>query len=126
MEINEGRGAGKNKDHINLHLDHIDKKVIEGPSFQQRHILGSKIYNSNISENIVFTKGTPRKLKTLKGSMLSLLTGGGGNNNYWHWLFDVLPRLGLCSKIIDLKQIDYFLLPSCAQKFQSESLNFLA
>ncbi len=28
MEINEGRGAGKNKDHINLHLDHIDKKVI--------------------------------------------------------------------------------------------------
>ena len=29
MEINEGRGAGKNKDHINLHLDHIDQKVIE-------------------------------------------------------------------------------------------------
>ena len=29
MEINEGRGAGKDKDHINLHLDHIDKKVID-------------------------------------------------------------------------------------------------
>ena len=29
MEINEGRGAGKNKDHINLHLDHLDKKVVE-------------------------------------------------------------------------------------------------
>ena len=29
MEINEGRGVGKNKDHINLHLDHLDKKVIE-------------------------------------------------------------------------------------------------
>ena len=29
VEINEGRGAGKNKDHINLHLDHIDKKVID-------------------------------------------------------------------------------------------------
>ena len=29
MEINEGRGVGKNKDHINLHLDHIDKKVID-------------------------------------------------------------------------------------------------
>ena len=28
MEINEGRGAGKNKDHINLHLDHLDKAVI--------------------------------------------------------------------------------------------------
>ncbi len=29
MEINEGRGAGKDKDHIKLHLDHIDKKVID-------------------------------------------------------------------------------------------------
>ncbi len=29
MEINEGRGVGKKKDHINLHLDHLDKKVIE-------------------------------------------------------------------------------------------------
>ncbi len=28
MEINEGRGVGKNKDHINLHLDHLDKNVI--------------------------------------------------------------------------------------------------
>ena len=25
MEINEGRGVGKNKDHINLHLDHLEK-----------------------------------------------------------------------------------------------------
>ena len=28
IEINEGRGAGKNKDHIYLHLDHLDQKVI--------------------------------------------------------------------------------------------------
>tara|TARA_B100000214_G_scaffold306661_1_gene237745 strand:+ start:1683 stop:3458 length:1776 start_codon:yes stop_codon:yes gene_type:complete len=29
VEINEGRGAGKNKDYVNLHLDHLDPKVIE-------------------------------------------------------------------------------------------------
>ena len=29
IEINEGRGVGKQKDHIFLHLDHIDSKVIE-------------------------------------------------------------------------------------------------
>jgi len=29
IEINEGRGAGKDKDHIYLHLDHLDPKVIE-------------------------------------------------------------------------------------------------
>ncbi|MBO9671117.1 MAG: succinate dehydrogenase flavoprotein subunit [Sphingobium sp.] len=28
MEIREGRGVGKNKDHIFLHLDHIDPKVL--------------------------------------------------------------------------------------------------
>ena len=28
IEINEGRGAGKDKDHIYLHLDHLDSKVI--------------------------------------------------------------------------------------------------
>ena len=49
------------------------------------------------------TKGTPRKLKEIKGTVLSLLTGGAGNNNYWHWLYDVLPRLSLCSKIEKLE-----------------------
>ncbi|MGE5723363.1 MAG: succinate dehydrogenase flavoprotein subunit [Sphingomonadales bacterium] len=28
MEIREGRGVGKNKDHIYLHLDHIDPKIL--------------------------------------------------------------------------------------------------
>ena len=29
IEINEGRGVGKEKDHVHLHLDHLDPKVIE-------------------------------------------------------------------------------------------------
>jgi len=29
IEINEGRGIGKNKDYVSLHLDHIDPKIIE-------------------------------------------------------------------------------------------------
>src|SRR3546814_4753276 len=28
MEIREGRGVGKNKDHIFLHLDHLDPKIL--------------------------------------------------------------------------------------------------
>jgi succinate dehydrogenase / fumarate reductase, flavoprotein subunit len=28
MEVREGRGVGEHKDHINLHLDHIDPKVL--------------------------------------------------------------------------------------------------
>jgi len=103
----------------------IDNKIIEGPSFQLRHTYDSKIYNSNVNENIVFKKGTPRKLRNLNGRVLSLITGGGGNNNYWHWLFDVLPRFSLCSKIFDLDKIDYFLLPDHIKKFQIETLDSL-
>ena len=66
----------------------LDNKIINEPSFQLRY-KGPFIQNSDVKENIVFKKGTPRKLKSLNGSVLSLLTGGGGNNNYSHWLFDV-------------------------------------
>tara|TARA_B100000315_G_scaffold254144_1_gene294546 strand:- start:168 stop:1286 length:1119 start_codon:yes stop_codon:yes gene_type:complete len=102
----------------------LDNKIIEGPSFQFRYN-GLQIYNSKIRDNIVFNKGTPRFLKRLNGTILSLLTGGGGNNNYWHWIFDVLPRLALCSKDVDLKTIDYFLLPNLLKKFQNETLDCL-
>lgn len=103
----------------------LDNKIIEGPSFQLRQGNDHAIFNSNIKDNIVFTKGTPRKLKNLDGSVLSLLTGGGGNNNYWHWMYDVLPRISLCSRSVDLKEIDYFLIPSLLQKFQRETLDCL-
>ena len=103
----------------------LDNKIIKEPSFQWRYTSDRKIYNSDVRENIVFTKGTPRILRNLNGTVLSLLTGGGGNDNYWHWLFDVLPRLGLCSKDVSLKEIDYFLFPSLLKKFQNETLDCL-
>ena len=102
----------------------LDNKIIEGPSFQLRKI-GPRILNTNIKENIVFNIGTPRKLRNLNGLVLSLLTGGAGNNNYWHWMFDVLPRLELCKKYVDLSKIDYFLLPSTLKGFQKETLDSL-
>ena len=103
----------------------LDNKIIDEPSFQLRKGPGNYIFNSNVRDNIVFTKGTPRKLRNLNGSVLSLLTGGAGNNNYWHWMFDVLPRFGLCEKSINLNQIDYFLLPSLLKRFQKETLDCL-
>ena len=102
----------------------LDNKIIEEPSFQLRY-KGPFIYNSNIKDNIVIKKGTPKKLKKLNGSVLSLLTGGAGNESYWHWLFDVLPKLSLCSKTLDLNDVDYFLLPDHIKKFQIETFNCL-
>ena len=103
----------------------LDNKIIEGPSFQLRQGAEFNIFNSEIRDNVVFSKGTPRKLRNLNGSVLSLLTGGGGNNNYWHWLYDVLPRFGLCSMSVNLSKIEYFLLPSLLKKFQKETLDCL-
>ena len=102
----------------------IDDKIVQEPSFQLKY-KGSFIYNSNIKDNIAIKNGTPRILKKLNGTVLSLLTGGAGNKNYWHWMFDVLPKLSLCSKIIDINHIDYFLLPDKTKKFQIETLNYL-
>ena len=98
----------------------LDNKIINGPSFQIRDY-----NNSGIRDNIVFEKGTPRIMKKLEGVVLSLLTGGGGNDNYWHWLFDVLPRLELCNNIIDLNDIDYFILPNLRKHFQLQTLKEL-
>ena len=104
----------------------LDNKIIEGPSFQFRQKHALETYNANIKNNIVFTKGTPRFLKNLNGTVLSLLTGGAGNDNYWHWLFDVLPRIGLFRKNMNLSEVDYFLLPSLTKNFQNETLDLLS
>ena len=98
----------------------IDDKIIEDASFQLRNNR-----NSKIMDNIVFEKGTPRRLKKIDGTVLSLLTGGGGNYNYWHWLYDVLPRLKLCQEIKKLELVDFFLFPSLTKKFQLETLEKL-
>ena len=103
----------------------LDNKIIDEASFQLRNKKDGTIYNSTVNDNIVFRKGTPRLLRKLNGNVLSLLTGGGGNDNYWHWLYDVLPRLALCSKEFGLEKIDYFIFPSTLKKFQQESLDCL-
>ena len=98
----------------------LDNFIVEGPSYQLR-----PINNAPVEQNIIFQKGTPRIKKNLNGRVLSLLTGGAGNDNYFHWLFDVLPRFALCEKILDLNKIDFFLLSNTEQKFQKETLDLL-
>tara|TARA_B100001093_G_scaffold464699_1_gene481783 strand:- start:56 stop:817 length:762 start_codon:yes stop_codon:yes gene_type:complete len=98
----------------------IDKNLVDGASFQIRGVKNSKAIN-----NIVFTKGTPKIKKKLKGSIFSLLTGGAGNANYWHWLFDVLPRIKILTEKENLENIDYFLFPDVNQNFQKETLDIL-
>ena len=98
----------------------LENYIVEGPSHQLRPINNSKIEN-----NIVFKKGTPRAIKKLNGTVLSLLTGGAGNENYSHWLFDVLPRIGICENIVCKENINFFLFPNLDKKFQKETIDIL-
>ena len=98
----------------------LKNNIVDGPSFQHRE--GK---NADVLKNIVMIKGTPRLKKKIKGAVFSLLTGGGGNSNYWHWLFDVLPRINILENKIDLQSIDYFLFPDLKEKFQKETLDLI-
>ena len=53
--------------------------------------------------------GTNR-FKKIKGNILSLLQGSSGNN-YFHFLFDIIPKIILLEKNL-LKDINLFLLPN--------------
>ncbi len=97
-----------------------NNSILNGPSFQYR---SNK--NADCNLNSVFEKGTPRFRKNIKGKVFSLLTGGGGNKNYWHWLFDVLPRIEILRESKQKVNIDFFLFPNLDEKFQNESLDIL-
>jgi capsular polysaccharide biosynthesis protein len=58
----------------------------------------------------VIKKGTPKFKKKFKGTVLSLVQGASGSN-YFHWMFDILPKIFICSKNISLSNINYLYLP---------------
>ena len=106
----------------------IENKLISGPSFQLRVKKNDKLFarnNENINENIVLKIGTPRILKKVKGKVFSLLSGGAAKTNYFHWLFEVLPRLEILNKYKKIENIDFFLLPSLRMKHHIETLDLL-
>ena len=75
-------------------------------------------------ENIVLTKGTPRIKKRIEGRVFSLVQGASGGNNFFHWIFDILPKIKLCSEHYLLKEIDFFYVPNL-KNFQKKTLSIL-
>jgi len=96
-----------------------DNKIIEGPSYQQvKGVFAKAKFNSAIQN------GTPYLKKKVYGNVLSLTQGASGHSNYFHWLFDILPKIKLCSEIIDLDEINYF-YTSKLLDFQKKTLRIL-
>lgn len=91
-------------------------KIIDNISYQQ--ILGNLV---KANKNSSLEKGTPRIKRKFNGRVLSLAQGASGNSNYYHWLFDLLPKIKLYSEIYKLNDLDY-LYAFKLKKFQLESL----
>ena len=65
-----------------------------------------------------------RRPRSLAGT--AMLLAGSNAENYYHWLFDSLPRLALVERSgIGLGAIDWFLVDASANAFQVESLRML-
>lgn len=94
--------------------------ILSEPSFQLRN----NNFDKEIKNNIVLRIGTPRVLKRINGTVVSLLTGGGANNNYFHWMFDVLPKIAILEKKYNIRDIDYFLCPNL-NRWQIQTLNLI-
>tara|TARA_B100000965_G_C19562170_1_gene745048 strand:+ start:640 stop:1734 length:1095 start_codon:yes stop_codon:yes gene_type:complete len=78
-------------------------QILDNISYQQNN---GKLESSN--KSIILKKGTPRIKKKLKSTLFILSQGASGNDNYFHWLFDILPKIKICSEIYNLNKIDYF------------------
>lgn len=124
--------------HLNLYkkivINNLKFKKYNGKSYSLYNIKNGKIYtdkNENVAIikknfildkisfqqvkgnlksvkfNSVLEQGTPSFLKKIHGKVFNLAQGGSGNN-YFHFMFDILPRLYVLKSIINLKNIDYF------------------
>jgi len=64
---------------------------------------------TNIKNNSVINRGTHSFQKKIKGKIFNLCQGGSGNN-YFHFIFDILPKIYLLKSEIDLNSLDFFYL----------------
>lgn len=77
-------------------------EILDNISYQQ--VLGNLVSANN---NVCLKKGTPRFKRKFNGRVLSLVQGASGNSNYYHWLYDLLPKMKLYSEIYDFKDLDH-------------------
>lgn len=102
---------------------YISKNIlIKDPSYQFRLNQKYQVFNDHIKKNIVLKYGTPKIKKKIKKTVVSLLSGGAAKSNYWHWMFDTLPRIGILEKGKVLQKDFFYLAPSLKMKYQLETL----
>lgn len=94
-------------------------KIIDKISYQQ---VNGELKDAN--HNSVLYRGTPYFKKKIKGRVFSLTQGASGHKNYFHWLYDILPKIKIFTKNYELKLTDCFYI-SKLEKYQQSTLKIL-
>ena len=97
-----------------------DNALITNLSLQ----LDSKGTKQNSKKNCIIKNGTPKIKKYIKGPILILSQGASGYN-YFHWFFDILPKIYIIKKKFNLNYFNYFYLPKIKFEYQKKTLNIL-
>jgi len=90
-KVKNGRIFTDNNQNVAVIKNNI---LIPKLSFQQ---VNGKLENAKY--NSVIKKGTPSLLKRFSGTVLNLAQGASGNN-YFHFFFDIIPKIYLIKKKI--------------------------
>ncbi len=95
-----------------------DNKIIPQMSFQQvKGELKSAKFNS------VIIKGTNSFVKNITGNVFNLAQGGSGNN-FFHFVFDIIPKIFILKSKINLSKIDFYYV-SDPKKWQIKIFNMI-
>lgn len=94
-----------------------DNKVIGEASFQYGEERPEK--------NQLFRQRYFSSPKKLKGVAFQILIGGSGDDNYFHWLFDALPRIHFLQKSGWFNKVDWFVVPCYKHGYQRDTLRLL-
>lgn len=77
------------------------------------------LYYNNFYSSTVVHLPKPRHIQ----GTVAVLSHPVANSNYGHWLFDVLPKLGLLERAgFTPDKVDYYVVDYCRLKFQLETL----
>lgn len=108
-----------------LHTDKITSVAVVS---HDNRLIGEVSYQMGKQKpegNIIFKQNYFTRPKRYKGVAFHILIGGSGDNNYFHWLFDALPRIHLLKKSGWFDKVDWFIVPSHKRGFQKDTLRLL-
>ena len=144
----------KNLDHKNITISKIDNSIIQkfhNKSYQVYQIKNARVYNDTVenvaiinqnqildkisyqqqngklcqaNSSVILSKGTPRIKKKIKSNLFILSQGASGNENYFHWMFYIIPKLRILNEVYKYEKIDFFYF-SKLKKWQKDILDIM-